>query len=353
MSNIRTTFNELAARSGSAAPHPVAECPSHLRTVLQDLEFLLPGESPATTLIAASATTEVTAVDLAWGRVVIKRALADDPDETDAPAERAATEAAWLRLVNEIAPGATPELLGEHHASPSLILEWFDPARAPQWSERLASGDAEPTIAAAVGHLYGRLHAATAGRPAFADRFAAERAFRRLAVEPRFADAVIAHPDCADALRTASDTALRLRVALVHGGASPENILLGPRGPVLLDGDCARYGDPAFDVGTLVTMLMLHAVRPGTGRIARPALDALLATYLQHVTWEMPSLLIARVAALVPALLLAGIDGRARAPFIVNQNDANRVRRVARFLLAGQAMDLEILRTLWFNEFPA
>jgi tRNA A-37 threonylcarbamoyl transferase component Bud32 len=351
MSNIRTTFNELAARSGSPTPRAPSECPPRLRSALQDLEFLLPGEMPATTLIAASANTEVTAADLAWGRVIVKQALAGETEASGNPGDRAATEAAWLRLMQEVAPGSVPALLGEHAASPTLILEWLDPARAPRWSERLLSGDAEPTIAAAVGHLYGRLHAATAGRPAFADRFAAERAFRELAVEPRFFDAAVAHPDCADALRAASETALRLRIALVHGAASPENILVGPRGPVLVDGDCARYGDPAFDVATLVAVLMLHAVRSATGRNARPALDALLATYLQHVTWEMPGLLVARVAAMVPALLLAGVDGRARVPFIVNQNDANRVRRVARFLLAGRVADLEVARTLWFHEF--
>ncbi|MBS1215377.1 MAG: putative aminoglycoside phosphotransferase [Proteobacteria bacterium] len=351
MSNIRTTFNDLAARGGGTTAPAGSECPPRLRSVLQDLEFLLPGETPPTTPIAASATTEVTAADLAWGRVVIKRALAAETEDSAGPAERAATEAAWLRLMKEIAPGAVPELLGEHRGSPTLVLEWLDPGRAPQWSEQLASGNAEPTAAAAVGHLYGRMHAATAGRPAFAERFAAERAFRQLAVEPRFAVAAVAHPDCGDALRAASDAALRLRVALVHGAALPENILLGPRGPVLVDGDCARYGDPAFDVATLVASLMLHAVRPGTGRNARPALDALLATYVQHVTWEIPTLLVARVAALVPALLLAGIDGRAPVPFIVNRNDANRVRRAARVLLVGPAPDLETTRAVWFREF--
>lgn len=351
MSNIRTAFNELAARSGSAAPSAGSECPPQLRGVLQDLEFLLPAETPATTRIAASATTEVTVASLAWGRVVLKRAIAGGPEDLASPEERAAAEAAWLRLAQEVAPGCVPELLGEHAASRTLVLEWLDPARAPQWSEQLASGEADATIAAAVGHLYGRLHAATAGRPAFADRFAAERAFRQLTVEPRFGDAAIAHPDCSDALRAASDTALRLRLALVHGAATPENILVGPRGPVLLDGDCARYGDPAFDVATLVATLMLHAVRPGTARKVRPALDALLATYLQHVTWEMPNLLVARVAAMVPALLLAGVEGRARVSFIVNQNDANRVRRAARVLLFGPVPDLETTRAVWFGEF--
>jgi len=351
MSNIRTAFNELAARSGGGVPQSGTGCPPHLRAVLQDLEFLLPGETPAATPIAASATTEVAAVDLAWGRVVLKRALASEPGNADGPGERAATEAAWLRLAQEIMPGSVPELLGVHAGSSTLVLEWLDPARAPRWSDLLVSGSADPTIAAAVGHLYARLHAATAGRPAFADRFAAERAFRQLAVEPRFADAATAHPDCASALQAASDTAQRLRIALVHGAASPDNILVGPRGPVLVDGDCARYGDPAFDVATLVATLMLHAVRPGNGHITRSALDALLATYLQRVTWEMPSLLLGRVASMVPALLLAGVDGRARAPFIVNQNDANRVRRLARFLLGSGVADLDAARALWFHEF--
>lgn len=350
MSNIRTAFNELAARGEASAASQGGQCPPALRTVLRDLELLLPGESPATAVVSTSGTAEVVAVDLAWGRVAVKSAL---PAGEPGAAERAATEAAWLRLVREIAAESVPALLGEHAGAAAVVLDWLDPTRAPAWSDRLLAGNAGPPVAAAVGHLYGRLHAATVGRPAFADRFAAEHAFRSLAVDAQFRDTALLHPDCAEPLRQAADTATRLRLALVHGAAATENILVGPRGPILLDGDCARYGDPAYDVASLAASLMLHAARAGGAQPARAAVEAFLTTYLQHVTWEMPELLATRAAGLLPGMLLGGVDGRAPAAFIVNQYDANRVRRVARSLLLGPPLDLETIRTAWFREFTA
>lgn len=348
MSNIRTTFNELAARGAGATAPRGGPCPATLRAVLRDLELLLPGESPPTSLVSASGTAEVVAVELSWGRVAVKRAL---PSGEPGAAARTATEAAWLRLVREIAADSVPAVLGEHVGAGALVLDWLDPSRASPWNDRLLAGEAATPVAAAVGHLYGRLHAATAGRPAFAERFGADHAFRSLAVDANYHDTALLHLDCAAPLRQAAETAMRLRLALVHGAATPHNVLVGPRGPVLLDGDCARYGDPAYDVATIAASLMLHAVRPGAAPAARAAVDAFLTTYLQHVVWEMPELLAARAAALLPGMLLAGVDGRVPAAFIVNRYDANRVRRLARSLLLGPPLDLDAIRMAWFHEF--
>ena len=43
----------------------------------------------------------------------------------------------------------------------------------------------------------------------------------------------------------------------MHGDFSPKNLLIGPDGPVVLDAECAWYGDPAFDLAFVLNHLLL------------------------------------------------------------------------------------------------
>jgi Ser/Thr protein kinase RdoA (MazF antagonist) len=53
---------------------------------------------------------------------------------------------------------------------------------------------------------------------------------------------------------------LGMKLALVHGDVSPKNILIGRRGPVFLDAECAWYGDPGFDLAFCLNHLLLKCL---------------------------------------------------------------------------------------------
>ena len=53
---------------------------------------------------------------------------------------------------------------------------------------------------------------------------------------------------------------LATKLVLVHGDVSPKNILVGPDGPVLLDAECAWFGDPAFDLAFCLNHLLLKCL---------------------------------------------------------------------------------------------
>src|SRR5208282_111260 len=114
------------------------------------------------------------------------------------------------------------------------------------------------------------------------------------------------------ALRTGST-----RLALVHGDVSPKNILIGPQGPVILDAECAWYGDPAFDPAFCLNHLILKCVwKPQhVARYLRCA-GAFWDGYLSAAAWADPARTEERVATLLPGLMLARIDGRSPVEYL-------------------------------------
>ena len=69
-----------------------------------------------------------------------------------------------------------------------------------------------------------------------------------------------AHPDRAAALESLAETTARTKFTVVHGDVSPKNILIGPRGPVFIDAECAWFGDPAFDLAFCLNHLLLKCL---------------------------------------------------------------------------------------------
>jgi Ser/Thr protein kinase RdoA (MazF antagonist) len=138
------------------------------------------------------------------------------------------------------------------------------------------------------------------------------------------------------------------RVALVHGDVSPKNILIGPHGPVLLDAECAWFGDPAFDIAFCLNHLLLKClVRPHGRKTLFAAFDALAEAYFEEVKWEPRADLENRAATLLPALLLARVDGKSPLEYIVKESGKDTVRVTATSLLSRPVQKLSEIADRW------
>ena len=282
-------------------------------------------------------------------RVVVKRALAKLNVAQDwwAPVERNAADAEWLRLAGEIVPGAAPRVLYRDDQAGLFVMSYIDPAEAPVWKVRLLAGDVDPAFAASVGRTIGRIHAATAGQTAIATAFANAAAFRALRLSPYLEATAEKHPALAPRLLAIARSTARHQVCLIHGDVSPKNILVGANGPILLDAECATYGDPAFDLAFCLNHLLLKGLVIGQAGPLAAAFEALTSGYLEAASSPMARGVMRRTAALLPALLLARVDGKSPVEYIATDAQRTIVRGVAAYFLRARNYGLSDVCTHW------
>jgi aminoglycoside phosphotransferase (APT) family kinase protein len=283
-------------------------------------------------------------------RICVKRALPRLRVAADwrAPVERSRYEADWLAGAARILPGAAPALLAADADAAMLAMEYLDPAQHRLWKAELMAGRADPAAAAAVGDRLARLHDGFARDPDAAATFPRDDIFHAIRLEPYLIATGRAHPALAPRLKALAERTLATRRSVVHGDVSPKNILLGPGGPVLLDAECAWFGDPAFDLAFCLNHLLLKCLpQPDAVPALLACFDALAGAYLAGVGWEPAAAVEARAAALLPALFLARIDGKSPVEYVTDDADRDRVRRVAIPLVAAPPGRLAAVRDTW------
>ncbi len=209
---------------------------------------------------------------------------------------RITCEARWLETVRPLdRDGVCPQVVVFDETARTLVLE--DLGDAPRLDAVLArrGGDVSAAAARLAGFL-GAVHAATEGDDTLAPRFP-NGEMQRLhgdhifalpfrendfplapAVRAR-AEEIWRKGEIAAQAAAAYRRYLEPRGALVHGDVQAGNVLLAPRGAVLLDAEIAHVGDPAFDLGMLFAHCWLPAAARGAAAAAEPAIAAAWQAY--------------------------------------------------------------------------
>ncbi len=308
------------------------------------VEFVLdhklaePGEPMGWTRLTGGVSSDLWRLELPGRCLCLKRALAQLKVAAvwRAPISRNAAECAWLRYAARHIPDNVPAVLADDPEAGLFAMAYLPPERYPVWKAQLLAGQIDAAVADAVGRTLGRLHAVSAGDAAVAREFATDGNFEALRIDPYLRATAHAHPDLADVLDELARRTAGTHLALVHGDVSPKNILVGPAGPVLLDAECAWYGDPAFDLAFCLNHLLLKCLAVPAGRaVLRESAEGLVRAYLAEVTWEAVADLEDRVTSLLPALLLARVDGKSPVEYLTTPADRDFVRRTARTLLSA------------------
>ncbi|GHD51611.1 putative aminoglycoside phosphotransferase [Thalassobaculum fulvum] len=329
------------------------DLPREVLDAVRRMRLVGPDETPQTEALSGGVASDIWRIDAAGGPFCVKRALARLKVAADwrAPVERNVYEVAWFRVAGALVPEAVPAILGHDATAGLFAMAWLEPSRHRLWKADLLAGVVDPAVAWAVGDRLGRIHAGSAARPELAVEFATDAIFHAIRLEPYLEAAARAHPDRAEILHALVARTAATRRCLVHGDVSPKNIQVGPHGPILLDAECAWWGDPAFDVAFCLNHLLLKALH--VKRAAADLLesfDRLWAGYRARVDWEPADAVEARIATLLPGLFLARVDGKSPVEYLTDEAERARVRGKAREWLAEPVERLAALRDDWTRE---
>lgn len=280
--------------------------------------------------LSGGVSSDIWLVRTADAALVLKRPRQRLKVESDwrAPLDRGASEAAWLEYVSSALPGSCPRVLGYDEESFAIALEYLDPEHHRNWKSELLAGRVDPGFAAAVGRDLGRIHSASTRMPGLAARFDHADLFESLRIEPYLVRTAAVVPEARERLGALIASLRATRIALVHGDASPKNILVGER-PRFLDAECATWSDPAFDAAFCLTHLILKRLHlPQRAAELQEAARAFQTAYASEIDWEEPTDATARIARIVPALMLARVAGASPAEYL-DSATREAVRRIA------------------------
>lgn len=312
-----------------------------------------PDEPVQWTPLAGGVSSDIWKVGLPGRALCVKRALPQLKVAAEwlAPVSRNAYEWAWMEFAAQHCPDNVPAPIA-HDADAGLFAMAFLPSEEhPVWKNQLLSGLVSTDTAAAVGSVLGKLHAASARTAGLPRRFDTIDNFYALRLQPYLVATAARHPALSARLFELAVRTAGTQHALVHGDVSPKNILVGPKGPVFLDAECAWYGDPAFDLAFCLNHLLLKClVRPQASNELLASFDALAKAYLAEVDWEPREALEQRAAELLPALMLARVDGKSPVEYLTQEADKDVVRRAATQLLQEPVARLQAVADRWRRE---
>jgi 5-methylthioribose kinase len=283
---------------------------------LRETGRISPVETPNIQNLAGGVSNKTLLITRATGESwVIKQALSKLRVQSNwfSNPARIQVEANGLRHLPRVTPEGTITPLIFEDDTQSLLAMAAVPQPHQNWKERLLDGQIEPHCFRQFAEIIGSIHReSTRFGPEFSLLFATKEYFRTLRLEPYYERTARVVPEAASFLKKLVRSTLRRSDALVHGDASPKNVLIHNDRLILLDHEVLHFGDPAFDIGFSLTHFLSKALHlPNHRREFEAAARLFWNVYCKRVN-DMPWFtdLVARAPKHTLASLLARVCGR-------------------------------------------
>lgn len=272
-------------------------------------------------------------------------------EDWQAPIHRNKAEYLWLRSLAQIAPGNCPQLYGHSEELGGFVMEFIEGDDVFVWKSNLLNSTPPRGEAGKLGALLANLHLFSSQANFNKADFDNQGDFEALRIEPYLQHLKTVHPNLEEDLDDVIDMVRANRKALIHGDISPKNILFRDGQPIILDAECATFGDPAFDAAFCLNHLILKAIHvPAMQREYVQEAHRFWDFYAIQANWEPGRDLERRVARLLPALMLARVDGKSPVEYL-GRTQREYVRALAISLLKQNTSQLsEIFAAGDFSE---
>lgn len=303
--------------------------------------------------LTGGVSSEVTLVRSAETQFVVKRALSrlKVQDEWYCDPRRSDTERRGIAFASRFMPAAVPRILGYDASEHWIVMEYLG-EEFFNWKSQLMSGCVVRDTAERAGQVLAALHDATWGCSDASSQFETTDDFRALRIDPYLLTAAKRHRDLRKELEEEAHRLACTRLALVHGDFSSKNIMVSPDRLVILDWEVAWYGDPAFDSAFLLNLLYLKSLRfPHQLGPLLELIQAFRRTYADTMT-HFDEDLAARICRLTLMLMLARMDGKSPAEYLVGEEWSSQRELVQGFvkdMLREHVSEFTVLDAEWTN----
>lgn len=298
---------------------------------------LIDGADIRVTPLTGGVSSDIVLVESSTQRIVVKAALEKlrVKDDWFVDVSRNRVEQSFFEYVSPLMPAAVPRILGGGDGW--FAMEYLGD-ELQNWKSALLAGNIEIETAKLAGAVLGRMHAASWDDPVARARFDTLPNFQALRIDPYLLTTAERVPEAAAVLRAEAARLAATQLALVHGDFSPKNLLVGAGRLIVLDAECAWFGDPAFDAAFLFTHLHLKA-------LLNPQALPLIPTFWTAYSSACGHDLEQRTVKLLLCLLLARVHGKSPAEYL---SPAQR-DLVTRFVLShlSQPPALAALTEAW------
>jgi 5-methylthioribose kinase len=309
-----------------------------------------PADRPVWKQLTGGISSDIWQVELEEKTICVKRALPSLKVKADwhAPTIRNQYEWEYLNFVYSNFPGLVPRPIAHDSELQVLAMEFLPPPGYPVWKTELFSGRIDSGFAAKVGQQLGFIHAKAAGVETLRRTFDTDCIFYSLRIEPYLIATADRHSDLREAITQTAAELGKTHLTLVHGDVSPKNILVGEKGPVFLDAECAWYGDPAFDVAFCLNHFLLKCtiLRESAGELIN-CFSAFITGYFAQINWEAAADFERRCARLLPMLFLARVDGKSPVEYLVAEELKILVRETSRHFILEPSEQLLPIAAHW------
>jgi len=275
------------------------------------------------TPLTGGVSSDIAVVNLGSNKVCVKFALPKlkVAEEWHAKVERNLAEYRWLDFVSTISPRSTPKLLGISERVHGFAMEFVEGDDTYLWKQALLDGLPDNEEARKVGRVLGNIHRSSTTQIDLKNQFQNQEDFFALRIEPYLVHTAAQHREIARDFESLVRSLSVHEHTLVHGDVSPKNIIFRKSEPLFLDAECATIGDPCFDISFCLNHLVLKAVHlPPSRELLLRSVNVFWSAYRDHVSWESSTALEERVCKLLPALMLARIDGKSPVEYLHKDN---------------------------------
>ena len=281
-------------------------------------------------------------------RFVVKRALEKLRVAANwfADIHRNRTEWEYIRYVSQFLPEAMPRLRHCSATDNYFAMEYFN-GKFSNWKQMLLAGQARVEDAARAGNILAQIHRHSQGDADAMRLFDTTPTFFQLRIEAYLLATGAKHPALRLQFEAEAGRLGEARECLVHGDFTPKNILVSGDRMILLDCEVAWFGEPAFDVASLLNHFFLKSLFHAPNNVG---MRAMIENFWPAYQSTRPSPeLEPRVGRLLLMLLLARVDGKSPVEYL-SPEKREFIRQFVSKHLPAKNFSLPHITNEWFNQ---